>query len=450
MGMKSQMSRFLIACFMAVALFMVALVWLTMTQALLVGSITLLVVLWTNEALPMGAVSLLPIIIFPGLGIIDTKATAAGYANPIVFLFLGGFMLAIAVEKSGLHRWIAHHLLGLFPRSAKGVIFALALTSASLSSVLSNTTTTLLLISMGLFLSDIPKIQVRYLLAIAYGASIGGIITPIGTAPNLIFLGFAGEHSLPSIPFVEWVMLVAPMALLMLMSMSWILGFGLGSEPSQASESHPPLTVPQRKVLTLLVVLMGVLFVNAPMKPYWNGLGLAEEGVMLAFGLLLFAPKMNLLDWDEDRAKIPFRIMFLFGAGFAIARAFSDTGLADLSAQSLGALGSLSPWLILLAVATLITFATEITSNTALISVMLPVIYSFTIQNHLDPTLFMLVATIASSYAFMLPIATPPNAIIMSSGIMKVKDMAFYGFILNIVGIALIVVFANFYWRHVI
>lgn len=200
MGMKSQMSRFLIACFMAVALFMVALVWLTMTQALLVGSITLLVVLWTNEALPMGAVSLLPIIIFPGLGIIDTKATAAGYANPIVFLFLGGFMLAIAVEKSGLHRWIAHHLLGLFPRSAKGVIFALALTSASLSSVLSNTTTTLLLISMGLFLSDIPKIQVRYLLAIAYGASIGGIITPIGTAPNLIFLGFAGEHSLPSIP----------------------------------------------------------------------------------------------------------------------------------------------------------------------------------------------------------------------------------------------------------
>lgn len=450
MGMHTQMKRFLIACFMALATFFMAWVWLTMTQALLVGSITLLVVLWTNEALPMGVVSLLPIIMFPGFGIIDTKTTAAGYANPIVFLFLGGFMLAIAVEKSGLHRWMAHHLLGLFPRNAKGVIFALALTSALLSAVLSNTTTTLLLISMGLFLSDIPKIQVRYLLAIAYGASIGGIITPIGTAPNLILLGLLSEHSLPSIPFIEWIMLVAPMALLILILMSWILGLGLGTEPSTASESHPPLTAPQRKVLTLLIALMGVLLVNAPMKPYWNGLGLAEEGVMLSFGLLLFAPKMNLLDWEEDRAKIPFRIMFLFGAGFAIAKAFSDTGLADLSAQSLGALGSLSPWLILLAVAALITFTTEITSNTALISVMLPVIYSFTIQNNLDPMLFMMVATIASSYAFMLPIATPPNAIVMSSGIMKVKDMAFFGFILNIVAIVLIVLFANFYWRHVI
>lgn len=448
--MSSQMSRFLLACLIAVVAFSMAWVWLTMTQALLVGSITLLVALWTNEALPMGAVSLLPLILFPGFGIIDTKTTAVGYANPIVFLFLGGFMLAIAVEKSGLHRWMAHHLLGLFPSNAKGVIFALALTSALLSSVLSNTTTTLLMISMGLFLSDIPKIQVRYLLAIAYGASVGGVITPIGTAPNLILLGLLSEHSMPAIPFVEWIILVAPMAFLMLIIMSWILGFGLENEPSQASESHPPLSVPQKKVLILLIGLMSVLLLNAPIQAYWNGLGLAEEGVMLGFGLMLFAPKMNLLDWEEDRAKIPFRIMFLFGAGFAIARAFSDTGLADLTAQSLGALGSLSPWLILLAVATLITFTTEITSNTALISVMLPVIYSFTIQNHLDPMLFMMVATIASSYAFMLPIATPPNAIVMSSGIMNVKEMARYGFILNIIGIVLIVLFATFYWRYVI
>lgn len=450
MEMSSQVSRFLIACLIAVVAFSMAWVWLTMTQALLVGSITLLVALWTNEALPMGAVSLLPLIMFPGFGIIDTKTTAVGYSNPIVFLFLGGFMLAIAVEKSGLHRWMAHHLLGLFPSNAKGVIFALALTSALLSSVLSNTTTTLLMISMGLFLSDIPKIQVRYLLAIAYGASVGGVITPIGTAPNLILLGLLSEHSLPSIPFVEWIVLVAPMALLMLIIMSWILGFGLENEPSQASESHPPLSESQKKVLILLVGLMSVLLLNAPIQPYWNGLGLAEEGVMLGFGLILFAPKMNLLDWEEDKAKIPFRIMFLFGAGFAIARAFSDTGLADLTAQSLGSLGSLSPWLILLAIATLITFTTEITSNTALISVMLPVIYAFTIQNHLDPMLFMMVATIASSYAFMLPIATPPNAIVMSSGIVNVKEMARYGFILNIVGIVLIVLFATFYWRYVI
>lgn len=450
MNTSEQSKKLAIAIFMALIVFGIAFVFLNAVQAALLGTIVLLVALWSNEALPMAVVSLLPIILFPSFGIIDTKTTALNYANPIVYLFFGGFLLAIAVEKSGLHRWMAHHLLNLFPKSAKGVIFALAFTSAMLSSLLSNTTTTLLLMSMGLFLSSVPKIQMRYLLAIAYGASIGGIITPVGTAPNLILLGILGEHSLPVVPFVQWVVMVAPLAFMMLGMMGWVLGIGLANEPSHASESHPPLTPPQRKVLTLLGVLMGILLINAPIRPYWNGLGLAEEGVMLTFGLLLFLPQLNLLDWVEDKGKIPFRIMFLFGAGFAIAKAFSDTGLADATAQSLGMLGTLAPWMIILAIAALITFTTEITSNTALISVMLPVIYSFSIQNHFDPILLMMVATISSSYAFMLPIATPPNAIVMSSGVIKIKEMAKYGMVLNIIGIILIVLFANFYWKNFI
>lgn len=447
---NTQIQQITIAIIVAGLFLSVSALWLSMPQALLVGMIALLVILWSNEALPMGVVSLLPIVLFPAFGIIDTKATASGYSNPIVFLFLGGFMLAIAVEKSGLHRWMAFHLLSLFPKSARGVIFALAFTSALLSSILSNTTTTLLLLSLGMFLSNDPKIQFRYLLAIAYGASIGGLITPIGTAPNLILLGFLGEKSLPSIPFIDWVLMVAPLAILMLIIMAWLLGFGIKNELSTLEDSHPPLTRDQFKILSVLGILMAILFVNAPIKPYWNGLGLSEEGVMLSAGLILFLPGMNLLDWHEDKAKIPFRIMFLFGAGFAIAKAFSDTGLADITAQSLGALAMLEPWVILLCVATLITFTTEITSNTALISVMLPVIYAFSIQNHLDSELMMLVATVCASYAFMLPIATPPNAIVMSSGVMKVSQMVKYGFILNLVGIVLIVAFAHFYWRHLI
>jgi len=243
---------------------------------------------------------------------------------------------------------------------------------------------------------------------------------------------------------------VAPLAVAMLIVMGWLLGLGLGSEPSHASDSHPPLSVPQRKVLGLLGLLMALLFVNAPIRPYWDGLGLAEEGIMLAFGLVLFAPGLNLLEWNEDKAKVPFRIMFLFGAGFAIAKGFSDTGLADVTAQSLGVMGTLAPWMILVCIAALITFTTEITSNTALISVMLPVIYSFSLQNHFDPMLFMMVATICASYAFMLPIATPPNAIVMSSGVIQVRDMARYGFVLNLAGIVLIVLFAHFYWRYLI
>lgn len=448
---STQLKHLLIALAAAMAVMLLA--WGVlgdMHQSALLGIIVLLVALWSNEALPMAVVSLLPIILFPAFGIIDTKATALNYANPIVYLFFGGFLLAIAVEKSGLHRWMAHHLLNLFPKSAKGVIFALAFTSALLSSLLSNTTTTLLLLSMGLFLSDKPAIQMRYLLAIAYGASIGGIITPVGTAPNLILLGILGEHAIGSIPFMKWVSLVAPLAVTMLIAMGWVLGLGLKNEPSQASESHPPLTLNQKKVLGLLGALMGILLINAPIKPYWDGLGLAEEGIMLFFGLILFFPGFNLLDWMEDKGKIPFRIMFLFGAGFAIAKAFSDTGLADATAQSLSILTVLSPWMILLAVAALITFTTEITSNTALISVMLPVIYAFSIQNNLDSLLFMMVATICASYAFMLPIATPPNAIVMSSGKIKVGEMAKYGMVLNIVGIVLIVLFAHFYWKNFI
>lgn len=438
----------LLALILAFGVFILSSIALERNQALLAGAITFLVVLWSNEALPMAVVSLLPLILFPSLGIIDTKATASGYSNPIVYLFLGGFMMAIAVEKTHLHRWIAHHLLGFFPHSVRGVIFALAFTSALLSSILSNTTTTLLLMSIGLFLSDEPRVQMRYLLAIAYGASIGGIITPIGTAPNLIFLGFLGEKGMEAIPFVQWVMMVAPLAAVMLLAMASLLSVGVANVAVTRAPTHPDLTGSQLKVLLLLISLMVVLFVNAPIKPYWDGLGLSEEGIMLTFGLVMFAPQLGLLDWMEDKGKIPFRIMFLFGAGFAIAKAFSETGLADVLAQSLGQFSALEPWMLLLLVAALITFTTEITSNTALISVMLPVIYAFSVQQHLDPILFMMVATLCASYAFMLPIATPPNAIVMSSGSITIKDMAKYGMVLNLVGIVLIVIFATTYWDY--
>lgn len=437
----------IIALIASVLMYGVSVSFLAPNQALLAGAITLLVVLWSNEALPMAVVSLLPIILFPALGILDTKATASVYSNPIVYLFLGGFMMAIAVEKTNLHRWIAYHLLGFFPHSVCGVIFALAFTSALLSSILSNTTTTLLLMSIGLFLSEDPRIQMRYLLSIAYGASIGGIITPIGTAPNLIFLGFLGEKGLESIPFVEWVMMVTPLAVVMLIVMASVLSIGIGRVEVTRETEHPSLSASQKKVLFALIALMGLLFINAPIKPYWDGLGLSEEGIMLSFGLLMFVPQFGLLDWMEDKGKIPFRIMFLFGAGFAIAKAFSETGLADTLAHSLGSFAALEPWMLLLVIAVLITFATEITSNTALISVMLPVVYAFSMQHHLDVTLFMMVATLCASYAFMLPIATPPNAIVMSSGSIRIKQMAMYGFVLNIVGIGLIVVCAITYWE---
>lgn len=422
----------------------------TSPQSFLVATIVLLVTLWTNEGLSLAVVSLLPIVLFPAFGILSTAETTSNYAKPIIYLFLGGFLLAIAVEKTQLHRWIANKILGLFPNSARGIVFALIITSGLLSSVLSNTTTTLLLLPIALFLSEDRRLKMRFALGIAYGASVGGILTPIGTPPNLILMGIMQEHGLEPIAFVQWMWMVAPLVLVMFVIVGVILGIGLKDAHVDPDLTTPPLDSEQKKVMYLLLGVILMLFINAPIKPYYDGLGLSEPGILLSAGLLLFAPPLSILEWMEDKAKIAFRIMFLFGAGFAIAMAFTKTGMAEEIASYLVALTTLPMLFFLLAVAAMVTFTTEVTSNTALISIMLPILYSVTVQVGLDSSLFMMVATVCASYAFMLPIATPPNAIAMSSGVVDVKTMATYGVFLNIIGIIMIVLAAKLFWQYVI
>jgi len=448
--MQAPTVKILWALGVAAGMFAASATVLSPSQAALVGAVALLVTLWTNEGLPLGVVSLLPIVLFPALHILPTKATTVNYAHPIIFLFLGGFMLAIAVEKSGLHIWIARRMLGIFPATGRGIIFSLALTSGLMSSLLSNTTTALLLMTIALFLSDDPRLKMRFALAIAYGASVGGIMTPIGTPPNLILLGVMEEHGMTMIPFVQWMWMVAPLAFVMLIVIASVLSFGVAKERIERPEAHNPLTADQKKILWLLLGLVLLLLVNAPIRPWWEGLGMSEPVILLSAGLVLFTPPFGLLVWQEDKAKIPYRIMFLFGAGFAIAKAFSETGLANVVAQFLVSYSYLTPLYLMAFVAAVITFTTEITSNTALISIMLPVIYAVTQQTGLDTTLYMMVATICASYAFMLPIATPPNAIAMSSGVITIRRMAVYGFFFNLIGIALIVMFALLFWKPVL
>ena len=443
--------KFYLSILLAFGIFLVSNFFLEDTiKASLLGVITLLVTLWSNEALPLGVVSLFPIILFPSFGILSTKATALNYANPIIFLFLGGFLLAIGVEKTKLHVYIAEKILNIFPNTPKGMIFSLSLTSALLSSVLSNTTTTLLLISIAIFLTDNIALKMRFALAVAYSANIGGILTPIGTPPNLVLLGIMGEYNLETIPFFTWMMLTAPLVILMLFVVSSLLSIGTKDIVMQQRDVKFEITKEQKKVLYLLFGLIALLLVNAKMKPFWSGLGLSEAGILLGSGLLLFMPPFNILKWEEDFHKVPYAIIFLFGAGFSIAKGFASTGLADDIASLLLGMMDLTPILLLFGVATLITFATEITSNTALISIMLPVLYSVSQKAGIDSTLFMMVATICASYAFMLPIATPPNAIAMSSGAVHIKDMLKYGIVLNIVGIVFIVLIAYLFWSKVI
>lgn len=404
-------------------------------------------VLWTNEGLPLGVVSLLPIVLFPSFGILSTNLTTQNYANPIIFLFLGGFFIAIAVEKSELHKWIAQQMFSIFAATSRGVIFSLTIASGLLSSLLSNTTTALLLIPIALFLSDDAKLKMRFALGVAYGASVGGILTPIGTPPNLILLGFMQDKGMEPFSFIGWIWMMVPLVFVMFVVVASLLSIGVSDIKISLDVEKKPLSENQKKILLLLGGVLLLLLLNAPLGSIWSGLGLNESVVLLSAGLLLFAPPFSILDWADDKGKVPFRIMFLFGAGFSIAAAFSSSGLATEVASYLIALSDMPSIFILISIALLVTFTTEITSNTALISVMLPIIYALTIQTNMDTELFMVVATVCASYAFMLPIATPPNAIAMSSGAVNVKDMLKYGFLLNLVGIFFVVIIAEFFWR---
>ncbi len=447
MATNVEIRAVVIAVTLGVVSYFLAMPLVDQIHARLIGTLVFMVALWTNEGLPLGVVSLLPIILFPSMEILPTDSVSGNYAKSIIFLFLGGFLLAITVEKTGLHKVIARKLLNIFPSTPRGIVFSLAITAAALSGFLSNTTTALLLLPIGLYLTEEINLKLRFVLAIAYGASIGGIVTPIGTPPNLILLGFLQEHSLPTVSFINWMLMTLPLATLMLLLIGFILSIGLpkGTVDHQLSMTEA-MSSDQKKLAWVLFSLILTLLINSPIKPWYGGLGLNEKGILLTFGLLMFAPGFSFLNWSDTK-KIPYEIIFLFGAGFSIASAFSATGLANLIADSLIRLEGLPTLAIILIVASLVTFTTEITSNTALISIVLPIIYALASKAEMETGLIMMVATICASYAFMLPIATPPNAIAMSSGAVKVKQMARYGFLFNLIGIALITLTALFYWR---
>jgi sodium-dependent dicarboxylate transporter 2/3/5 len=427
--------------------FGLSLVAFTVQHATLIGLVAFLVTLWTNEALPLGVVSILPILLFPIFGILDTNAVTANYSKSIIFLFIGGFMLAIAIEKIGLHKYFSAKILSFFPKTPRGIIYALAITSALLRSILSNTTITLMLMPIALFLSENKKLKVRFLLATAYGASIGGILTPIGTPPNLILMGFLEDHALPSLAFGEWMLYMLPIVGLMLLIMPWLLSIGVETEKvEEMDHSIPVLNSTQIRLYGIIVLLALVLVINTFLKQFF-GFALNEKLVLLGFGLLMFVPKIGFLDWEDTRS-MPYEIIFLFGAGFSIATAFLHTGLASEIAKNLSFISEMPLFWMFVIVALFVTFSTEVTSNTALTSIAIPIFYEFAKEMpQQEGMMLLMVATVAASYAFMLPIATPPNAIVMSSRVISIKQMASIGLKLNFIGVIVLSLVAYFLWR---
>lgn len=415
----------------------------------LLGIIALLVTLWTNKALPLGVVSLLPIILFPSFGILDTKSATANYANPIIYLFLGGFMLATATEKIGLHKIIAKKFFSLFPQNPKGVISALGLASCVLGTALSNSTTAILLLPIALSITQDYFLKMRFLLAVAFGASISGITTPIGSPPNLIFLGFLEKLGFEGISFTTWIFMMAPLTCIMLYTMIYILSFGTqGYSVEFKAFENIQVRTEHKRLLFFIALLLIVLFLNSPIKPLYDGLGLNENIILLAFGLLMFVPKLGFLDWDDSKS-IPYELIFLFGAGFCIATAFSQSELGGVFEGYFMQFANLPFFVFLLLACVCAIIATGFLSTTALIAILLPIIYTAT-QSFLvadEPTITMLAITICASFSFMIPISTPPNAIVFEKGGIKVWDMVRFGFLLSVVGIVAVSVFAFAYWR---
>ncbi|RDU65004.1 anion transporter [Helicobacter didelphidarum] len=414
----------------------------------LLGIIALLVTLWTNKALPMGVVSLLPIILFPCFGILDTKSATSNYANPIIYLFLGGFMIATATEKIGLHRVIAKFFLDKFPKNVKGVISALGIASVVLGTALSNSTVALLLLPVAMSITKDKVLQTRFLLAVAFGASISGITTPIGSPPNLIYLGFLETKGLSGISFTTWIFMMAPLTLLMLFTMIKILSYGLkGHELNLSEFDSIKITHEQKRLLFFIIALLVILLINSPIRPLYNGLGWNENIILLAFGLLMFIPKIGFLDWSDSKS-IPYEIIFLFGAGFCIAMAFSQAELGGAFTKFFAMFQDTPFAIVILLACCFAIIATGFLSTTALIAILLPVIDVAT-QSFLGDhqrILLMLVITICASFSFMIPISTPPNAIVFAQGGIKVWDMVRFGFLLSVVGIVCITLFSSWYW----
>jgi sodium-dependent dicarboxylate transporter 2/3/5 len=425
---------------------------------------TLCAAWWISEALPLPATSLVPLAVFPLVGVLTERQTAAAYGHPVIFLFMGGFMLSKAAERFGAHHRIAQMMLGQVGRpSGRQVVLALMLATAFISMWINNTATTLMMLPVAMAVLDRDtsgKLAVPLLLGIAYSASIGGIVTPIGTAPNGIFLAVYRDVTEHSVPFHQWMMMAAPVSAAMLLAAWGVLTWRLGDVGPVELAKGERWSPAQRRTLAVFAATATAWVTREVPFGGWSallegaepGAGMIEVGdttVAVAAVVAMFLIPSGqregerLLDWPTA-ASIPWGVLLLFGGGIAIAAAFDASGLSKVIGHGLT---GIQEWPILATLAVLslaVTFLSELTSNTATANILMPILAAAAVANGMDPILLMVPATLANSLAFMMPVGTPPNAIVFSTGQLRIIHMVRYGFVLNLTS-ALIVTLAS--WK---
>lgn len=419
---------------------------------------------WGTEAIPIPVTSLLPLIFLPLAGVGVMKDAATPYASSIIFLLLGGFIIAMAMERWNLHKRIALNILALFGDRPTAIIGGFMAATAFLSMWVSNTATTLMMIPIALSVGQAivgpddkhnPFI-IALLLGIAYAASIGGMGTIIGTPPNVMMVGYLSETLNIDISFTQWMMFGVPVVLV-LTPTAWFvltkLSFKIDNNISnqgglvvdQELAKMGNISPPEQKVAIIFIIIALMWIFRLPLNNLPILENLSDTGIAILGAFLMFIVPAGskdekpqaLLTWDWA-VRIPWGVLLLFGGGLSLAAAVSSTGLAIWLGESLSPLTTFHLILLMLAIITMIIFLTELTSNTATTATLLPVLGAIAITGGIDPILLAAPAAIAASCAFMLPVATAPNAIVFSSGRVHIPDMAGAGFRLNIIAIILL------------
>ena len=430
---------------------------------------------WISEAIPIPATSLLPIILFPLTGALSIADTTSSYGHKMVFLYMGGFMIALAMEKWSLHKRIALTIIKLVGTNIRSIIFGFMVSTALLSMWISNTATTMMMLPIALAVArqfgeffaleagekakqEERKFGLALMLGIAYAASIGGMATLIGTPTNAIFSAVAKEYYNAEVSFSEWMKFGLPLSLLLLF-ICWIYLTMVAFKPAFQRFAHVSTTIqnelrrlgPVKKEERRIIIVFGLTalawitrsFVLNRIIPAIDDTIIAICGALILF-VIPARDNDTILDWTTAR-KLPWGILLLFGGGLAIAAGFSKTGLAAWIGNEIQYISGTQYIVILLVVTTTVNFLTEITSNVATASILLPIMASISAALGFHPYGLMISSCLAASCAFMLPVATPPNAIVFSSGYIKISDMVKTGFWMNLISILIIVIAMRYF-----
>ena len=427
------------------------------------GTASWMAIWWVLEVVDIAVTSLLPIVIFPLTGTLSISETTSQYGHNLVFLYLAGFIIAIAIERWGLHKRIALTIISFMGTKINFIILGFMISTAFLSMFISNTATTVMMLPIALAIitqldnksnesrNNNQNFSKSLLLSIAYSASIGGIATLFGTPPNMVLRGVVESNFGYTITFMDWFIIGFPISITLLF-LCWIYitkisnnyfmdEFPLGKDQIIKLKSELGRISAEEKRVGVIFFLTALCWITrSQIEKFLPGIDDTIIGII--FGILLFvipvkSNKRSLLIWKEA-VKLPWGVIILFGGGMALAKGFVDSGLSVWFGNNLTSLNGLPMILLILSIVTSVNFLTEMTSNLATTAMLLPVLAAIGLEMNIDPLILMISATMAASCAFMLPVATPPNAIVFGSGYLRIPDMIKKGFWLNIISIILI------------